>query len=43
MSLIVMLILTGCETDNATMEFQEGGTDILTSPVAQDPTTGEWQ
>ena len=28
---------------DATMEFQEGGTYILTSPVAQDPTTGEWQ
>ena len=28
---------------DATMEFQEGGTYILTSPLAQDPTTGDWQ
>ena len=31
-------LLTG-----ATMEFQEGGTYILSSPLVQDPTTGEWQ
>lgn len=79
LSLIVMLTLTGCETDNktlltdgvwtfqnlttdsedetviglvtlakalltdATMEFQEGGSYIMTSPLVEDPTTGEWQ
>ena len=79
LSLIIMLTLTACETDNktlltdgvwtfqnlttdsedetvialvtlakalltdATMEFQEGGTYILISPLAQNPTTGDWQ
>ena len=79
MSLLVMLTLTSCNKDNATlltdgvwtfqnlttdseddniinlialgkalltdatMEFQEGGTYILTSPLVEDPTTGEWQ
>jgi len=74
-----MMLLTACETDNATlltdgvwtfqdmtsdsedsavislvslakalltdasMEFQEGGTYILTSPLLENPTTGEWQ
>jgi hypothetical protein len=28
---------------DATMEFQEGGTYILSSPLVEDPTTGEWQ
>ena len=28
---------------DATMEFQEGGTYIMTSPLVEDPTTGEWQ
>ena len=27
----------------ATMEFQEGGSYILTSPLVANPTTGEWQ
>ncbi|MCD4710364.1 MAG: hypothetical protein K8R52_05915 [Bacteroidales bacterium] len=79
LSLIVMLTLTGCETDNktmltdgvwnfqnmttdseddniialvtlgkalftdATIEFQEGGAYILTSPLVDDPSTGDWQ
>lgn len=79
MSLFVILLLTACETDNATlltegvwtfqdksadseessiislvslekallteatMEFQEGGTYILSSPLVENPTTGEWQ
>ena len=74
-----MMLLTACETDNATlltdgvwtfqdmtsdseesavislvslakalltdasMEFQEGGTYILTSLLQENPTTGEWQ
>jgi hypothetical protein len=74
-----MIMLTACETDNATlltdgvwtfqdmtsdseesavislvslakalltdasMEFQEGGTYILTSLLQENPTTGEWQ
>lgn len=78
LTLLVVLMLTGCETDNktlltdgvwtfsnltttsedetivslvafakalltdATMEFQEGGTYILSSPLVEDPTTGEW-
>jgi len=77
--LVGMMLLTACETDNATlltdgvwtfqdlttdsednsvislvslakalltdasMEFQEGGTYILTSPLLENPTTGEWQ
>ena len=77
--LVGMMLLTACETDNATlltdgvwtfqdmtsdseesavislvslakalltdasMEFQEGGTYILTSPLVENPTTGEWQ
>ena len=28
---------------DATMEFQEGGTYILTSPLVEDPSTGEWE
>ena len=28
---------------DASMEFQEGGTYILTSPLMDNPTTGEWQ
>jgi len=31
-------LLTG-----ATMEFQEGGTYIMDSPLVENPTTGEWQ
>lgn len=31
-------ILTG-----ANMEFQEGGTYIMTSPLVENPTTGEWE
>lgn len=78
-ALLVMLTLTGCETDNktlltdgiwtfqnlttdsedenvatliiiakalmtdATMEFQEGGTYIMDSPLADQPTTGDWE
>jgi len=77
--LVGMMLLTACETDNATlltdgvwtfqsmttdsednsiislvslgqvilteatMEFQEGGTYILDSPLVENPTTGEWQ
>ena len=77
--LVGMMLLTACETDNATlltdgvwtfqdmtsdsedsavislvslakalltdasMEFQGGGTYILTSPLVENPTTGEWQ
>ena len=77
--LVGMLLLTACETDNATlltdgvwtfqsmttdsddssiislvslgqallteatMEFQEGGTYILDSPLLENPTTGEWE
>ena len=77
--LVGMMLLTACETDNATlltdgewtfqdmtsdseesavislvslakalltdasMEFQEGGTYILTSLLQENPTTGEWQ
>ncbi|MDF1573933.1 MAG: hypothetical protein P1P86_01905 [Bacteroidales bacterium] len=28
---------------DATMEFQEGGTYILDSPLINEPTTGDWQ
>jgi hypothetical protein len=28
---------------DATMEFQEGGTYIMTSPLMEEPTTGSWQ
>jgi hypothetical protein len=31
-------LLTG-----STLEFQEGGTYILSSPFAEDPTTGDWE
>ena len=77
--LVGMMLLTACETDNATlitdgvwtfqsmttdsednsilslvslgqailteatMEFQEGGTYILDSPLVENPTTGEWE
>ncbi len=27
---------------DATLEFQEGGTYIITSPLVDDPSTGEW-
>ena len=28
---------------DATMEFQDGGTYIMNSPLADQPTTGDWQ
>ena len=28
---------------DATMEFQEGGTYIMSSPLVEEPTTGDWQ
>jgi len=28
---------------DATLEFQEGGTYIIDSPLANDPSTGDWQ
>ena len=32
------ILMTG-----ATMEFQDGGTYIMDSPLLEDPTTGDWQ
>jgi hypothetical protein len=32
------ILMTG-----ATMEFQDGGTYIMDSPLIEDPTTGDWQ
>ena len=42
-TVIALVTLAKALLTDATMEFQEGGTYILTSPLAQDPTTGDWQ
>ena len=41
--LINLVALAKALLTDATMEFQEGGTYIMTSPLVEDPTTGEWQ
>lgn len=38
-----LLVIAEALMNNATMEFQEGGTYIMDSPLANEPTTGEWQ
>ncbi len=42
-SIISLVSLAQALLTEATMEFQEGGTYILTSPLAENPTTGEWE
>ena len=40
---IVSLITLGkALLSDATLEFQEGGTYIITSPLVDDPSTGDW-
>jgi len=42
-SVIIFLVSLGqALLTEATMEFQEGGTYILDSPLVENPTTGEW-
>lgn len=43
-SAIISLVSLGqALLTEATMEFQEGGTYILDSPLVENPTTGDWQ
>jgi uncharacterized lipoprotein NlpE involved in copper resistance len=42
-TVISLVTLAKVLLTDATMEFQEGGTYIMASPLANDPTTGEWQ
>ncbi len=42
-SIISLVSLGQALLTEATMEFQEGGTYILSSPLVENPTTGEWQ
>ena len=42
-SIISLVSLAQALLTEATMEFQEGGTYILTSPLVENPTTGELQ
>ncbi len=42
-TIINLIALGKALLTDATMEFQEGGTYILTSPLVEDPGTGEWE
>ena len=42
-SIISLVSLAKALLTDATLELQEGGTYILTSPLVENPTTGEWQ
>ena len=42
-SIISLVSLGQALLTEATMEFQEGGTYILDSPLVENPTTGEWE
>jgi len=42
-SVISLVSLGQALLTGATMEFQEGGTYILTSPFVENPTTGDWE
>ena len=42
-AVISLVSLAKALLNGASMEFQEGGTYILTSPQVENPTTGEWQ
>ncbi len=42
-SIISLVSLAQALLTEATMEFQEGGTYILTSLLVENPTTGEWE
>ena len=42
-AVISLVSLAKALLTDASMEFQEGGTYILTSPLVVNPTTGEWQ
>ena len=42
-SIISLVSLGQAILTEATMEFQEGGTFILDSPLVENPTTGEWE
>jgi hypothetical protein len=42
-AVISLVSLAKALLTDASMEFQEGGTYILTSPLVENPTTGEWR
>lgn len=42
-NIINLIALGKALLTDATVEFQEGGTYILTSPLVEDPTTGAWE
>jgi hypothetical protein len=41
--IISLVSLAKALLTEASMEFQEGGTYIMTSPFVENPTTGEWE
>lgn len=42
-TIMALILLSKALLTDATMEFQEGGTYIMSSPLTEDPETGEWQ
>jgi hypothetical protein len=42
-SIISLVSLAQALLTEASMEFQEGGSYIMTSPLVENPTTGEWE
>jgi len=42
-NIINLIALGKALLTDASMEFQEGGTYILSSPLVEDPTTGDWE
>ena len=42
-NIINLIALGKALLTDATVEFQEAGTYILTSPLVEDPTTGDWE
>lgn len=42
-NIVAFLALGKALLSDATLEFQEGGSYIITSPLVDDPSTGDWQ
>lgn len=42
-NITTLIVIAKALMTGATMEFQEGGTYIMDSPLANEPTTGDWQ
>ncbi len=41
-TIVALIALGKALLTDATLEFQEGGTYIITSPLVDDPSTGDW-